>query len=140
MKTLEYHNNGNWIDNLLNSWPLCLDTDSIKPVLEIEYGANKSTPTKPDFKNLIIRTGNRCTTDSLFRNGLIYLRLTRPFGIFIHLRWCAFCRRAFLQTGFGWKLNGRIAVLLRIQSDQSAADGVHGHNFGQAVGFAEGNH
>lgn len=140
MKTLEYHNNGNWIDRLLNAWPFCLDADSIKPVLEIEYGANKYNSSRPDFSNIAIRSGARCTTESLFRNGLFYFRLTRPFGIFLHIRWCAFCRRAFLQSGIGWKLNGRFAVLLRIQSDQSAAEGVHGRNFGQASGWSEGNH
>lgn len=140
MKTLENHYGNNWLDKLLNAWPFCLDTERIKPVLEVEYGANKETADRPDFKNLEFRTGADCTTRSLFRNGLIYVRLLRPFGVFMHVRWCGACRRAFLQAGLGWKLNGRFAVLFRVQSDASAEKGTSGPNLGQAHGFLEGDH
>lgn len=139
MKTLEYHHGNNWLDKLLNAWPFCIHTDSVKPVLEIEWGANPNGPATPMWNNLKVRTGKDCQTDSLFRNGVVYLRLLAPFGIFWSVRWAAFKRRSFLQSGIGWKLNGRAAALFRVQGDESAAKGVHGPNYGQAVGFAEGN-
>lgn len=124
----------------LNRWPLLLDTDTIKPLLEVEYGANPVSADAPDLSNLNVRLGADCTTGSLFRNGLVYVRLLWPLGLFIHLRWCGSCRRAFLQAGIGWKLNGRFAILFRVQSDDSAAAGTSGPNYGQAPGWFEGNH
>jgi hypothetical protein len=141
MKTIEYHYpNLPWLDRLLNAWPLCLHVESIKPLLEVEYGANPKSPERPAFSALSIRTGVACSTRSLFRNGVFYLRLLWPFGVFVHLRWCGPCRRAFLQAGIGWKLNGRFAILFRIQSDESAERGTWGRNSGQAKGWAAGEH
>lgn len=127
-------------DSPLNRWPLLLDTESIKPIAEVEYGANSQSASVPDYTALTIRTGGACTTRSLFRNGMVYVRLLWPFGVFLHVRWCGSCRRAFLQTGAGWKLNGRFAVLFRVQSDATAAAGTSGPNFGQAPGWSEGEH
>lgn len=127
-------------DSLLNHWPLLLDTESIKPIAEVEYGANRQSASLPDCTALAIRTGGACTTRSLFRNGMVYVRLLWPFGLFLHVRWCGNCRRAFLQAGIGWKLNGRFAVLFRVQSDATAAAGTSGPNFGQAPGWSEGEH
>lgn len=113
---------------------------SVKPIAEIEYGSNPVSADRPDFKRLAVRVGSGCQTRSLFRNGLVYVRLLWPFGLFLHVRWCGSCRRAFLQAGVGWKLNGRFAVLMRVQSDDSAAVGVYGPNTGQAQGWREGDH
>ena len=78
---------------------------------------------------------------SLFFNAVFFLRFSLPFGVFFSFRWSsATDKKSLLQTGFGWKLNGRLAVLLRIQSDISSAKGVTGPNVNQAVGFCYGPH
>ena len=78
---------------------------------------------------------------SLFFNAVFFLRLSLPFGVFFSFRWSASSvKKALLQTGIGWKLNGRLAVLLRIQSDISSAKGVTGPNVNQSVGFSYGSH
>jgi hypothetical protein len=140
VKTLENHHGGNWLDRMLNAWPLAIDADAVKPILEVEYGANPLSAAAPDWRRLSVRAGRRCQTRSLFRNGVVYWRLLWPFGYFLHVRWCGGCRRAFLQAGFGWKLNGRLALLFRVQSDASAAAGTTGQNHGQATGWLEGDH
>ncbi|HEX8963629.1 MAG TPA: hypothetical protein VF801_11555, partial [Rhodocyclaceae bacterium] len=147
----------------LNRWPFLLESSSVKPIAEVEYGANYRTVALPDFTCLWFRFGTACFTRSLFRNGVLYARLLFPgglpglllawlllygltgwlvpVGLFVHLRWCGTgCRRQFLQAGIGWKLNGRFAVLLRMQSDDSAAAGVNGPNLGQARGWGMGDH
>lgn len=68
-------------------------------------------------------------TPSLFMNGAIFLQVRAPFWIGIQVRPLT---AHFLQCGLGWKGNGRLAVLLRIQTDESAAAGMDGPNFGQA--------
>ncbi|MRD73284.1 hypothetical protein HCX48_00545 [Rhodocyclus tenuis] len=82
---------------------------------------------------------------SLFFNAVVFVRLTwvdfMPVGFFASVRWSpSSTAKALLQTGIGWKLNGRLAVLFRIQSDQSSAAGVTGPNSGQAPGFEYGTH
>lgn len=88
--------------------------------------------------NLIPRiTGNT----SLFYNAIFFLRLSLPFGIFASLRWSpSTTARSLFQAGLGWKLNGRLALLFRIQSDATSAQGVTGPNLGQATGFDYGTH
>ena len=140
-------------DDLLNQWPLLLDTDSIESIgvawLFKEEGAWKFMP--------------RITGDvSLFYNAVIFVRYsTVPavffaqvlltlatgwwwlmlFGAFASVRWSASSTaKALLQVGVGWKLNGRIALLLRIQSDATSAAGSSGPNYGQATGFNYGTH
>lgn len=82
-------------------------------------------------------TGNA----SLFYNAVFFLRLSLPFGLFWSVRWSpSKASKAIWQAGIGWKLNGRLAVLLRIQSDASSAAGVTGQNLGQATGFEYGTH
>lgn len=78
-------------------------------------------------------TGN----DSLFYNAVLFLRLSLPFGVFFG---CRLSSNYLFQCGLGWKLNGRIALLFRVQTDESAAKGVSGPNFGQARGFDYGTH
>lgn len=78
---------------------------------------------------------------SLFFNSVFFLRLSLPFGIFASVRWSeAFDKKSLFQAGIGWKLNGRLAVLLRIQSDKTSAAGVTGPNVGQSRGFYYGPH
>ena len=78
---------------------------------------------------------------SLFFNAMFFLRLSLPCGIFASVRWSpATDKKALLQTGLGWKLNGRLGVLLRIQSDKTSAAGVTGPNVGQSGGFDYGPH
>lgn len=62
--------------------------------------------------------------DALFWNALFFVRFVWPLGVFIQLRWSGETdRRAYVQFGFGWKLNGRLAFIFRIQSDDSAKVG-----------------
>lgn len=82
-------------------------------------------------------TGNT----SLFYNAVFFLRLSLPLGVFVGVRWSQRTdKKALFQTGFGWKLNGRLAVLFRFQSDVSSAAGVTGPNVRQATGFEYGTH
>lgn len=78
-------------------------------------------------------------TQSLFYNAVIFVRIAWPFGIFIGIRWSgSTTKKAYLQTGTGWALNGRWKLLFRIQSDPASAAGVSGPNSGQAVGWEQG--
>lgn len=119
MKTLEYHYNGDWRDRLLNAWPLCLDALYIGT---LAWAWDAEGPYSPEDY-------------SLFYNGFVMVRVTFPFGIFIHIKPA---RNLRIQCGIGWKLNGRFGILARAQSDESAAAGTHGPNVGQARGWARG--
>lgn len=78
---------------------------------------------------------------SLFYNAVVFVRFNWPLGIFLAVRWNKETdRKALLQSGVGFKLNGRFAILLRIQSDKTSAAGVTGQNTGQATGFDFGTH
>jgi len=77
---------------------------------------------------------------SLFFNSLFFLRLT-TIGCFWSVRWSSSSTaKALWQAGIGWKLNGRLALLFRFQSDKTSAAGVTGPNTGQATGFEYGTH
>lgn len=94
---------------------------------------------------LHVRWGEEGRFDnSLFRNGVICVRLSRwgvvPF-VGLMVRWSgSVTSKAYLQTYWGPKLSGDIALAprFRIQSDESAAGGTWGPNFGQARGWEEG--
>jgi len=78
---------------------------------------------------------------ALFYNAILFLRFSLPFGVFASIRWSgSTVTKALFQCGMGWKLNGRLAILFRFQSDASSAAGVTGPNFGQAQGFEYGTH
>ena len=82
-------------------------------------------------------TGNT----SLFYNAVFFVRLSLPLGIFASFRWSdSTIKKALFQTGIGWKLNGRLAILFRVQSDKTSAAGVTGPNLGQSGGFEYGTH
>lgn len=147
MKTTENNHGGNWLDKLLNAWPLCLDSDSIK------------SQAMAWDKEGVYFPGSK----SLFYNGYVFLRVSIPFGVWLHLKVRPTWR---VQAGFGWKLNGRFAfnplgipviaalcltvgwswwwlVLLpfyRKQTDASAAAGAHENapNLDQASGWERG--
>ena len=65
-----------------------------------------------------------------------------PFALFFMLRWSDTGRRQFIQTGIGWKQNGRFAIHRRIQSDASSAIGYHADlpNTDHVTGFDYGKH
>ena len=65
-----------------------------------------------------------------------------PFALFMMIRWSATGRRQFIQTGIGWKQNGRFAIHRRIQSDASSAAGYHSGlpNTDHVTGFDYGKH
>jgi len=78
--------------------------------------------------------------DALFWNAAIFVRLVWPLGFFFQIRWSgSTTKKAYLQAGFGWKLNGRLALLFRIQSDSSAQtgawSGIPEENFGPRTGM-----
>ena len=82
-------------------------------------------------------TGN----GSLFYNAVFFVRFSLPFGLFWSIRWAeSTTKKSIWQSGIGCKLNGRFAILFRVQSDKSSAAGVTGPNFGQATGFNYGTH
>ena len=72
---------------------------------------------------------------SLFMNGMVFVQVRLPFWVGFGIR---FHPRYFFQCGLGWKGNGRLALLLRIQTDESAATGMDGSNYGQATGLMDG--
>lgn len=117
MKTLEYHHGGNWFDRLNNA--IAVDPDDMETVAVAFDAEGVYLP--EDY--------------SLFYNGYLMARLTWPLGVFLHIKPV---KSARLQLGFGWKLNGRFGLILRWQSDASAAKGTHGPNLGQAAGWERG--
>lgn len=119
----------------LNKWPLLLDQDSIKPMFACYLGC------KRDGRWILGRAwfGNQPWDSSLFWNGVGFVRISLPFWIGIGIRWSGSATgKAYVQTGIGWKGNGRFGILLRGQSDKSSAAGVSGPNYGQATGWDEG--
>lgn len=122
---------GNPADTL-NKWPWLIDTDSVKTFgIAWLFKEDGVWCFKPRLTDRV----------SLFYNAVFFLRLNWPLGIFVSIRWSSSTtEKALLQTGLGWKLNGRIALLLRVQSDASSAAGSAGPNYGQATGFDFGTH
>ena len=111
-----------WINVVLNSWPFCLDADRINTfAFSIgPWGIEKE--------------GNQ----SQLYNGAFFLRLNWPLGIAILVRWVS---DKTTNIMFGWKLNGRFTLTLRIQqTDVAAAAGILGPNLGQATGWNRGPH
>ena len=120
MKTLETNHGGDWRDKLLNAWPLCIHTDAVATIFTFAYDADGFC--RPDSR-------------SLYANGYVFLRLTFPFGVWLHIKPVSHAR---LQLGAGWKLNGRFGLIIRWQTDASAAAGTHGPNHGQASAWKRG--
>lgn len=116
MKTLEY-NYGDWRDKVFNA--IAVPTEWVKSVA-VAWD-----------KDGVYFPGTR----SLYYNGFVFLRLSLPFGIFLHLKPLKNLR---FQTGLGWKLIGRFAMTFRFQTDESAFLGNRGDNYGQAAGWERG--
>ncbi len=109
----------------------------VVPVASLQWGFGSVE--RPNPANLRLLTGPASDTGSLYQNGLLFARVALPCFIGLQIRWGgAAMRLAYLQTHAGWKLNGRLAIAFRVQSDTSAAAGMDAPNPGQAVGFADG--
>lgn len=121
-----------WLNAVLNSWPFCLDEDSI---MQIEaFAWDNQGP-------------YLCPDDSLFMNGYFMCKLLGVnvgagvylpigYGFLIGWRWHGQHYRHCYWAG--WKGNGRIARTFRIQTPAESAAGVLGPNSGQASGFDRG--
>ena len=113
MKHLENFNH--WYDGILNSFPFCLDDTKIKTIgVAWIFKENNQWNFKP-----------RITGDAQYYNAMFFIRSGLPFALFFMIRWSATGKRQFIQTGIGWKQNGRFAIHRRIQSDTSSAAGYH---------------
>ena len=111
-----------WIGNIT-----AIDSDYVKSIgCAWLFKENKAWNFAPKI------TGNV----ALFYNALFFVRVT-TIGLFFHMR---LSETNLFQCGIGWKLNGRFAILFRIQSDASSAAGVTGPNYNQATGFDYGTH
>lgn len=122
-----------------------LSESTVKPLLSITWGfddyatqhwASNFTP-----GNLRVVFGREEKDDtSLYHNGAFFMRIAFPFFIGFMIRWGGSdpSKREYLQTHVGWKLNGRLAIAFRIQSDKSAAAGMDFPNPGQAWGWMDG--
>lgn len=120
MKTLETNHGGDWRDRLLNRWPACVHVDAVATIFALAW--DREGVYRPEAA-------------SLFYNGAVMVRVTFPFGIWLHFKPVSSAR---LQLGLGWKLNGRFGGVLRWQRDADAARGTHGPNIGQAVAWERG--
>jgi len=104
-----------WVNALLNRWPLCIHKDAVATIFTIACDAEG---------------WYRPENVSLFYNGYFFLRIIWPFGVWLHVKPRIDAR---CQLGLGWKLNGRFGFTCRLwQTDEAAAAGVQGQNFGQA--------
>ena len=113
MKHLENFNH--WYDGILNSFPFLLDDSKIKTIgVAWIFKENNQWNFKP-----------RITGDAQYYNAAFFIRYGLPFAFFFMIRWSAIGKRQFIQTGIGWKQNGRFAIHRRIQSDASSAAGYH---------------
>lgn len=132
MKIIEERHPGEpWLLWKLGNW-LTVDSDKVRS-FGIAWGFKRA--------GRWVWVPERVGMQSLFYNALLFVRFNWPLGLFASLRWSpSTTRRALLQTGWGFKLNGRFALLLRVQSDASSAAGTTGPNFGQATGFNYGTH
>ena len=106
MRVEEYNSPRTWVNKFLNAWPLLIDTASVRTLLALAWDEQG-----------IWRPGSQ----SLYYNGAIMVRLTLPFGVWLHVKPL---RNLRFQCGCGYKLNGRLAVTFRFQSDESAQTGV----------------
>lgn len=109
-----------WLNALFNRWPLCIDPATVSTLFTLAW----------DAQGLYVPEER-----SLFYNGYVFFRVTFPFGLWLHLKWK---KESRFQCGLGWKLNGRLAVTFRYQSDAAAARGVLGPNYGQAGAWDRG--
>lgn len=129
MHTLEFNSTRVWVNKLLNMRPFCIDTTWVDTLFAFAWDAEGPYLPLWDYDQKWFHP------HSLFHNGYFFVRLTFPFGIWLHVKPWEDIR---FQCGGGWALNGRFKLTCRFQSDASAAAGVSGINFGQAPGWARG--
>lgn len=109
----------------------------ILPVLSVQW-AWGDTADKPNPRNVRAGFFGSAHKESLYYNGIIFFRVMLPFFVGLQVRWGKDVKPSFFQTHIGWKLNGRLAIALRFQSDASAAAGMDFPNPGQAQGWSDG--
>ena len=119
-------------DDIGNQFPLLLDTDWIKSVgIAWLFKENDKWCVIPRL------TANT----SLFYNAVFFVRIGLPFLFCASIRWSgSSTSRSLFQFAIGWKLNSRLALTIRIQSDATSAAGDQGPNLGQSTGFNYGTH
>jgi len=111
-----------WLNGVLNRWPLCLDEESVRTVWA-RCSDNQG----------LYAPGE----ESLYMNGVFFVRLMRPFGVFLGVKPVVDGR--LYHFGFGWKGNGRFTLTLRRQTFEESERGVLGPNLGHARGWDRGN-
>ena len=111
-----------------------LSAERVKPLASAQWGWGDNAP---NLRNFRVSFGSD-QTKSLYYNGLFFCRLMFPFFVGVMFRWSASAKPAYLQAHVGWKLNGRLALAFRLQTDDSAAAGMDYINTDQARGWADG--
>jgi len=97
-----------------------------------------------DVQIILQRWGARITfgagdSGSLYHNAAFFFRFNLPFGVWFGIRWKDEPgKKSYFQGGIGFKLSGNLGANFRFQSDESAAEGTNGPNYGQATGWWDG--
>lgn len=124
--------------NAIQGWwdgHTAIDRDRVRSLFSFAYGFG--TVSKPDFLAIKFNLPD----EPLYWNGIFFLRITWPFGIFCMLRWGgAKANPAFVQSGIGYDFRGRFRVINRVQSDASARAGTTLPNDWEVAGFQFGGH
>jgi len=126
----------NWLNNVLNSFPLLIDTKYIVPVLCIALGFKRNG--KWVLGKIGVGPNDPNYPGQMFWNGIFEVRFMLPFYVNFMIRWSATASPSYFQFQFGWKRNGRFAIAFRFLTDASARAGVLSPNLDQAGGFNEG--
>lgn len=131
------------LDRILNSSMFLKDTDRITTEAQAKGFVGDDPQAGPYWVNGWVSVA----TKSLFYNATRFRRKVyvdgKLRGLFWSFRWSGYIdRKAFLQCGIGFNLNGRFAVTFRIQSDKSNAAAAHpwgGPNLGHTVSWFGGD-
>lgn len=117
-----------------DSWT-AIDRSCVRSLFSVAWGFG--TVDKPNW--LAIKFG--LPDDPLYWNGIFFLRITAPFGIFWMIRWGgADADPALFQSGLGYDFKGRFRIINRIQSDASARAGTTIPNDWEVTGWTFGGH
>lgn len=125
---------GRWADRLT------LPERFILPIFTLQWGCGSVA--RPNLLNVSASLGHGRHDDSLYYNGIVFVRVMLPFFVGVHVRWSGdpARKKQFVQAHVGWKKNGDFAVTFRLQNDASSLAGTYGRNFGQAQGWSCGTH
>lgn len=144
------------LDAIVDFWDAHtrIDKSRVKNLLAFAWGFG--TVERPNFLNFLLDIGRSRTlyrdgsfthstidwlTTALYWNGIVFVRLTSPFGFFWQLRWGgAKADPALWQFGIGYDNHGRFRFIFRIQSDASARAGTTIPNDWEVAGWAFGEH